>query len=876
MLAIDGMDGGGAQPRTWSFLMTDIEGSTRLLRRAGAAAPQVIGQHHAILQAAVADHGGIVRRTEGDSFFATFDAPADAVRSAVAAQRRLSTATWPVEDPPRVRMGIHTGEAVVVGHEFVGLEVHRAARIMSAAWGGQVLVSEVVAAAVRHRIDGVRLRELGTHRLKDLPELERLHQVVAPGLRAEFPALRGHDTVPHNLPTPVTSFIGRRREVEEVADLLRSTRLLTLTGPGGTGKSRLSVEVSTRSMADHPDGVFFVALAGITDPDLVMSAVAATLGLATTGAQMPLEQVCEHLADQNVLIVLDNFEQVLAAAPDVAKVLGAAPNVRVLVTSRAPLHVSGEHEYPVPPLPLPAPGVGLEEVRASDAAALFVARASATRPDFELTEANAAAIEAITRRLDGLPLALELAAARVRLLPVEAIADRLGDVLDLASGSARDLPDRQRTLRGAIAWSHDLLEPPLQRLFARMSVFRGGMELEHLEQVCAPTLGVSLLDGLAELVDHSLLRPDRAAPTVRFAMLETIREYAAERLADGVERDDLRRRHATAFLELARTAAPELTGPDAGAWLDRLERDHDNLRAALRRSVEDGETAVALELVASLWRLWQIRGHLHEGRRNVDLALALPDTAAHPLELAGALEASGGIAYWQADLPGARRWYALALEQHRALNDDLAVARGEYNLGFAWSYEHPDRALEAFTASMVAYEALGDAGGVASAHWAMATAAMWKHDLARALDHVEQCIPTFRSMERSFDLAWALHIRGIALYGTERFDEARAMFEEALRMFVAADDSTGYYLLLADFAFLAEGLGDAERAMRLFGAVDRIAEETGSALLEPQLDLLPRFTRAVDVLPPERAAELRAEGRAMPREAALAYALGGG
>lgn len=875
MPAIDGGERGDGLPRTWSFLFTDIEGSTRLLQRAGAAAPRVIGQHHEILQAAVADHGGAVRRTEGDAFFATFDAPADAVRCAVAAQRRIAAATWPVEEPPRVRMGVHTGEAVVVGREFVGLEVHRAARIMSAGWGGQVLVSEVVAAAVRHRLDGVHLRDLGAHRLKDLPEVEHLHQVVAPGLRTEFPALRGHDTVPHNLPTPVTSFVGRGREVEEVGDLLRSTRLLTLTGPGGTGKSRLSIEVATRSLADHPDGVFFVALAGISDPDLVMSAVAATLGLATTGAQMPLEQVCEHLADQDVLLVLDNFEQVLAAAPDLAKLLGAAPNLRVLVTSRAPLRVSGEHEYLVPPLTLPAPGVGLQEVRASEAAELFVARASATRPDFELTTANAAAVEAITRRLDGLPLALELAAARVRLLPVEAIADRLGDVLDLLSGGARDLPDRQRTLRGAIAWSHDLLEPPLQRLFARTSVFRGGMELEHLEQVCGPTLGVDLLDGLAELVDHSLLRPDRTAPTVRFTMLETIREYAAERLADGTERGELRRRHATAFLELARTAAPHVMGPDAGAWLNRLERDHDNLRAALRRSVEDGHTAVALEMVASLWRLWQIRGHLHEGRRNADLALAMPDTAAHPKELAGALEASGGIAYWQGDLAGARRWYTQALEQHRALHDDLAVARGQYNLGFSWSYEHPDRALDAFTASMAAYEALGDVGGVASAHWAIAVAAMWKHDLALSLDHVEQCIPTFRSMDRSFDLAWALHIRGIALYGTRRFDEARAMFEEALGMFVAADDSSGYYLLLADFAFLAEGLGDAERAMRLFGAVDRIAEETGSSLLEPQLDLLPRFTRAIDVLPPERAAELREEGRAMSRQAALAYAMGG-
>ncbi|MPZ72504.1 MAG: tetratricopeptide repeat protein [Nitriliruptorales bacterium] len=863
---------GGAERRAQvlSFLFSDIEGSTRLLQRCGSTFATALSLHHAVLTDVIGTNGGVVRRIEGDSFFATFDSASAAVRAAVDAQRALKSQGWPDDCVIEVRIGIHTGETIVVGTEFVGLDVHRAARIMSVGWGGQILISGATAALLP-TMDGVSLHDLGEHRLKDLTEPERLYQIAAADLRSDFPAPRTAGAVVNNLPTQLSSFIGREREAADVATLLERARLVTLTGPGGTGKTRLSLQVATDVADEYPDGVFFVPLAPVADPALVFSVVATTLGLRPPGHQTPLDLVSEHLQSRRALLVLDNFEQVLAAGIELSKLLGAAPAVRVLVSSRAALRLSGEQEYPVPPLPLPAPDDDLEAVAATAAVTLFVTRAAGVQPGFELTSENTAAIAEITRRLDGLPLAIELAAARVKLLGVNAIAARLSDALNLLSSGARDLPHRQRTLRGAVGWSHDLLDAGARRLFARCSVFRGGVDLDHLLTVCEPDLGGDCFDLLEELVDHSLMRRVEQDSGVRFSMLETIREYAAEQLRDGGEEQAVRQRHRAVYLALAEEAAPRLTGENSGMWLDRLERDHDNFRAALRYAVEGNDPATALRLVATLWRMWQIRGHLHEGRRSAELALAMPGADNWPAQLAAAYEAAGGIAYWQGDLSRALPLYTRALALYRSQGDQACVARATYNLAFSHGYDDPQRAAEYFEQALAAYQALGDELGAAKAHWGLSTTCFWVGDYDAMQHHAQLCVPVFRRAGATFDLAWSLHMAGLAAFAHGEHESARSMFTEALDLFLTSSDASGLYLVLANFALLSEASDQPERALRLLGAAARLGDETGVGLLEPQIDRYPRTKHAEDAFDAATVQALRAEGYAMSRDEAVAY-----
>ena len=855
-----------------TFLLTDIEGSTRLLQQSADDFGDALAIHHGLLRDAIAAHGGVARRTEGDAFFATFDTAPDAARAAVSAQRALAVQAWPGECIVRVRMGLHTGEAVMIAEELVGLDIHRAARIAGVGWGGQILVSAVTANLLPG-VDDIGLRDLGEHRLKDLAAPERLAQVVADGLEQDFPAVRSLDAVTNNLPTQLTAFIGRRREVAEVTALLDDSRLVTLTGPGGTGKTRLSLQVAAEVAGSFTDGVFFVPLAAATDASMVMSTVAAVLGLRATGHQTPLDLVIEHLQSRRALLVLDNLEQVLDAAVDISKLLGAAPDVTVLTSSRAPLRISGEQEYPVSPLPLPDPNDDLGAVASSDAVALFVSRAAAVQPGFAVTAENAASVVRITTRLDGLPLAIELAAARVKLLPVTAIADRLSQALQLLSGGARDLPDRQRTLRGAIDWSHDLLDGATRRLFARCSVFRGGVQLEHLLEVCQPDLDEDVFGLLTALVDHSLVRrlPDQTS--ARFAMLEVIREYAQEQLESSGEAPQVRQRHTQLYLRCAEEAAGELTGDAGGLWLDRLEGDYDNFRAALGYAVEDGDVRAALRMVAALWRMWQMRGRLHEGRRTTDRVIASPGVDEWPAELAATYEAGGGIAYWQGDLAGSRTYYERALELYRDHGDAECIARATYNLAFSFGFEYPERAAEVFREALVAYERIGSTIGIAKAHWGMGVASLWLRDYDAMREHSEECLPVFRQSGATYDLAWALHMAGLGEHARGGYTRARSLFIEALELFMKSSDTSGLYLVLVDFALLFEATGHPDRALRLLGAVNRLGQETGAGLAYPQLDLYPRKQRAEDAFDTATVEALRAEGHAMSREEAVAYAL---
>src|SRR5919106_6134891 len=577
---------------TVTFLFTDIEGSTRLLDALGDRYPAVLETHQAILREAFAARGGIDVSTEGDSFFVVFRSAPQAVAAAVEAQRAIAAHRWPEDATVRVRMGMHTGEGTLGGDNYVGVDLHRAARIASAGHGGQIVLSNATRALVEPAApEGVTFRDLGEHRLRDLPSPERLAQAVAEGLPAEFPALRSMDARPNNLPVQLTTFVGRRRELDSVKAAVRDARLLTLTGPGGTGKTRLALKAAGELLPELEDGVFFVPLAAITEPPLVMPAVAHALGLPEATPGNPTDAVIDHLRDKELLLVTDNFEQVLDAAPEIGQLLTATERIRVLTTSREPLGLSGEREFPVPPLGLPDPShlPSLAGLSQFEAVGLFVERANAVPPEFQETNENAPAVAEICARLDGLPLAIELAAARVKILSPEAMLTRLERSLTFLSGGSRHLPQRQRTLRDAIAWSYDLLEERERRFFARLAVFVGGLSLEAVDAVCDPggELDLDALEGVASLTNKSLLRQMATGPEEpRFFMLETIREFAGERLDEQPDAEEIGRRHAGFFLDRAERAEPELTGADQARWLDALEADHDNLRAAIAWAAE--------------------------------------------------------------------------------------------------------------------------------------------------------------------------------------------------------------------------------------------------------------------------------------------------
>src|SRR6202165_3038141 len=633
---------------TVTFFFSDIEGSTRLIQQLGERYPEVLLAHHAIQRKTLAANGGHELRTEGDSFFIVFGSALQACAGAADVQTALHAHEWPEGGAVRVRIGVHTGEATLVGNEYLGLDVHRAARVAAAGHGGQVLLSETTRALVDHALPtGLTLLDRGMHRLKDRARAERLFQLTVEGLPADFPPLKTLESTPNNLPTQLTSFIGRDDQVREPRQRLERSRLLTLTGPGGTGKTRLSLQIAAGVLDQFPDGVYFVPLSAIHDPDLVPSAIAQALAISTTGSHRPIEALLENLREKQTLLVLDNFEQVLEAAPITTQLLEGSAGLRVLVSSRSALRVSGEQEFPVPPLALPDLRAlpGLAALSQFEAVRLFIERAVAVKPDFQATNENAPAIAGICERVDGLPLAIELAAARVKLFSPQALLSRLEKSLSALGSGTRDAPARQQTLRGAILWSYDMLDAGGRSLLARGLVFARGGQLEQLEPVCGPPsdVGGDVVEALDQLADQSLLRrlPDFDEP--RFLMLQTIRDFAAERLEESGEAHLIRDRHVQTYIALAQRAQPHLFGPRRKEWLDRLEDDNDNFRAALDWTVASGDAGSAMELSAGLWRFWQMRGHLHEGRRRMDGVLAMRNSGEFPKERLGAPGGAGGL-----------------------------------------------------------------------------------------------------------------------------------------------------------------------------------------------------------------------------------------
>ncbi|PWT75057.1 MAG: hypothetical protein C5B60_05910 [Chloroflexi bacterium] len=761
---------------TVTLLFTDIEGSTQLLQQLGDGYGELLAACRALLRRVFQEHGGHEVDTQGDALFAVFARASDAVSAAVAAQRALASSPWPQGVAVHVRMGLHTGEPSRVPEGYVGLDVHRAARIMSAAHGDQVVLSQTTHDLVSP--DGsagvVSLRDLGEHRLKDFEQPMHLYQVVVAGLPADFPPLK---TLPGRggaLPVPPTALVGREAEVAQLESFLRreDVRLVTLTGPGGTGKSRLAIQVAAVLQPMFVGGVIFVPLAAITDPTLILPTIGQVLGIRDGDGRPLVVRMAESVQGTPVLMLLDNFEQVVGAAGEVAELLASCPDLKVLVTSREVLHVRAEHEFAVPPLALPDPGrpSRLAELASCPSVALLVERVQAVRPEFRLTTSNAEEVAEICIRLDGLPLAIELAAARMKLLSPQTLLARMGQLLTLLTGGARDVPARQQTLRNTISWSYDLLTAQEQRLFRWLSVFVGGCTMQAAEAVCGGSLEV--MDGIASLIDKSLLRSieptDKEGAEPRLLVLGTIREYGQELLASSGEVVQAREKHADYFLQLAEEAVPALDGPLLTTWLDRLEQEHDNLRAALHWLLGADQVEKVLRLCSALERFWVVRGYRYEGLAFLDSALGIGVGAA-PSVRAKALLAAARLTFMQSD----------------------------YDRGKALAQE-----------SLALFRELGDKRGIALALNRLGVAA-WRHaDLPTARTLLEEDLALYRELENPDRIAWSLFGLGLLHIKVGEYSRAGSLLEEGLALFRRLDNKRGIAACLTQTAavrFVSQG-----------------------------------------------------------------------
>ena len=798
---------------TVTFLRTDVEGSMALARTLGSDWDTANSRHLQLLRALVARHGGTVVRTEGDALFAAFGTSASAVAAAVEGQRALAGQAWPGGMALRVRMGLHSGDADLAGDDYGGVEVSRAARVAAVGHGGQILLSRAAyELTVDAFPDGVTARQLGDFVLKDVPRPETLYQLQVPDLPADFPPLRAGRAAAGNLEPRLTSFVGREAALEELTPLLRSSRLLTLTGPGGIGKSSLAVELARAVAGEYPDGAWFVPLAALGDPVEVPALIARTLGLFDGARGSAADALPEFVAGRSMLLVLDNFEHLLAAASDVAALLLRSPATRILATSRAPLHLAGEQEYPVSPL-----------VDSDQARRLFGDRARAVNPRWD-SDTAAPIVDEICAMLDGLPLGIELAAARVGMLPPAALRDRLAGRLALPGRGRRDAPTRQRTLEAAIGWSHDLLDPTVQRTFHRLSVCEDHFNAELAAAVASVDVD-AVWDQLAELVDQSLLDRDVADTESRFRMLRTINAYAAARLAEDGDEEAVRRRHAQFVTQLGRRFLEVDGTAEEPGWIRRLTTVHADIRAAVLWTIQSGDYELACELVASFWRLWQAGGFLAEGRTLAEAALAIPGApAVHPWRV-WALGAAGSLAYWQQDTPAAARRYAEQVRSARELADDRALADALFNFSSVAVLNADVATMETAVAEVRAfYQRLGDERGMARTDWSKAMILIDQDRGAEAAVVLRGALARFAALGDTRYHAMNASTMAWAEFGLGHQDQAMGWFAQGLRENYDNGDLATATISLQIGAVLALMAGDASFAPRLLGAFDALSK----------------------------------------------------
>ena len=794
---------------TVTFLFTDIEGSTRLWEQHPDAMRTALARHDVLLRQSIESSGGFVFKTVGDAFCAAFPLAHQALEAALAAQTALAAEPWDVPTPLLVRMALHTGGAEERDGDYFGQPLNRVARLMAAGHGGQTLISEVTQGLVQDALPpAISLQSLGEHRLKDLSRPEQIFQLQHPFLPDGFPPLRSLDNpaFPNNLPQQATSFIGRAKQVAEIKALLGRTRLLTLTGPGGTGKTRLSLQAAADLLDGQSDGVWFVELAALSDPELVSSAVADVLGVKEQAGQPLQRTLTDTLKSRHLLLVLDNCEHLVSPCAFLASaLLRSCPHVHILASSREPLNVSGEHIYRVPTLALPDPKKTqtVEALSEFESVRLFSERARAVQPSFALSRGNAPAVAEVCCRLDGIPLALELAAARVRSLSVEEINTRLGSRFRLLTGGARNTLPRQQTLRALIDWSYDLLTEPEKKLLCRLSVFAGGWTLASAEAVCEgeEVEEWEVLDLLTALEDKSLTVTEQRGEQMRSRLLESVRQYAADRLGEGGGAAAARDCHCIHFLSRAEEADRGARGPEQAKWLDWFEAEHDNLRAALDWCCEQEDGAEpGLRLAKAMYRFWRVRGYLTEGRERLAAAAGHSGARQHPLERASALRVASGLEQVQGNLPAAR---ALAEE------------------------------------ALALFESTEDARGGAGVLLTLGNVALMQDDLAGARDYYERGLPMYRRLGEQDGIAKALGNLGLIMQLQGDLAGARLICEESLAVLRASGDTENSARALGNLAEIAyaqgedaEARGWLEEALALFQQIGaRSATRVGSLCL---------------------------------------------
>jgi predicted ATPase/class 3 adenylate cyclase len=869
---------------TITFLFTDIEGSTRLWEQHPQAMQDALARHDALLREAIEEHGGAIFKTVGDQFCATFPTAASGIAAALAGQRSLAAESWGRYFPRRteeeagggplsVRMALHTGTAELREGDYFGPTLNRTARLVAIGSGGQVLLSEVTQGLVRDDLPpGVSLRDLGSHRLRDLQRPERIFQLLHANLPDNFPPLRSLDAVPNNLPQQATSFIGREKEVAQAKHRLSSTRLLALTGAGGSGKSRLSLQVAAEVMEGYADGAWLVELAPLSDPAMVPQAVAAVLSVLEEPGVPLMQTLVRSLRPRNLLLILDNCEHLLPACAQLADaLLRHCPRVTLLASSREALGIAGESVYRVPSLSLPdaeriaAGGETLvSTLKQYESLQLFLERAAAVQPGFALTSRNASTVAEICSRLDGIPLAIELAAARVRALPVEQIAARLDDRFRLLTGGSRTALPRQQTLRALIDWSYDLLLEPEKRVLRRLSVFAGGWTLEAAEAVCSgdDIEAWELLDLLTALVDKSLVLYEEPAAReaggeARYRFLETVRQYGREQLLESGEAEAVRGRHLEYYLRLSEAAEPKLQGPEQAEWLERLERERDNLRVALEWSeAADGGTEAALRLLSATGWFWMLRYHRGEGLRWLERALArsageVTAVRAKALHAAATLSGMSGEprekreAYGRESLAiyqklGDRQGLALLLPGEeglalaREVGNKYILAQRLFGIGYLLRDQREwERMEEVAEESLALSQEMGNTIGIAGAYRQLGRAAMHRREYARARACFTEDLNRTRLLGDVEGVAIALgNLADVAFHEGE-YSRSQALCAERLILARKMGHQWHTPHTLERLVLVALAQQQMERVIRLFGAIQAWREDPANAHLVP-------------------------------------------
>jgi predicted ATPase/class 3 adenylate cyclase len=828
---------------TVSFLFTDIVGSTRLWEKFPNDMGAALARHDGIVRSAAEAHNGHVFKTVGDAFCVAFPTPLDALAAALEAQRGLAAESWDPLGPLKVRMGIHTGTAEYRNGDYFGGTLNRASRIEAAAHGGQVLLSQITFELIEdEKLDGIFFKSLGSHRLRNLDRPEHLYQASAQGLEDHFPPPRSMEVLPNNLPVQTTSFVGREKEIEEALRRLEKTKLLTLMGTGGTGKTRLALEIGARVINEFRDGVWLVELAPITDPDRVVEAVASAVG-AREEPERPLrETLVNFLKGKNVLIIFDNCEHLLnAAAGLAAELLRNGPQLKIIAATRHSLGIAGEMTFPVPPLrvfdvrlhKLTGPDIAAQ-LSQYEAVKLFIERATAVRPDFAVTNANAPALAEICSRLDGIPLAIELAAARARVLDVQQIADRLDDRFRLLRSNERGghLP-HQQTLQALIDWSYDLLSEQERILFRRLGIFVGGRTIEGLETVCAGD-GLEefeILDLVEQLVDKSLVTVEReAGRTPRYTVLESVWQYSRDKLIASGEEDRLRDRHLDYYLEFAEKAESHLEGPEQKNWLEKCAAERFNFRAALAWAIESQRPEPGFRIFAAIYRVTEIRGSLEEAREVIANLLALPHASVPPACQARFLVAAGRIA-WAADrYDECRKFHEKAQALFSELDDQKGIALCEMLTGFLDRGDGKlDESETHFRRGLEIVQSIKESDYVrAGCLTGLGSIALDRGETATARKLKEESLAIY---ERIGD-RWVI---GLILWGLSDVCIAQADYDRAKTALaewaeITRDLGNRWMLpyILAGEASLAAATGQGERAARILGAAEVSREHFGT------------------------------------------------